>query len=795
VSAPVAPPAVAPAPGRPGLGRLRRWRHRDDALAIGGLLLVTVAYLAPAFKDGAAFAPADLGRGLSFLTSLAHAAPNHDVVNGDIITQSLPWHLLDWRLVHRGELPLWNGLAGTGMPQLLNFESAALALPTLVSYLFPQSLSFLVAVAATLFLAGCGAYVCCRVLGARPGPAALGGVTFMLSGFFSGRLGWSITGPFAFTGFLAAFLLLAYRRPGLRHVVGLAASVAFAVYGGFPEAYPLIAIGLAAFLGVGGLAALAQGRLELAGIGRALAGSLAGLALAAPLWLGGLPLLRASTRSGAHLSAGLPLSALALVVTQGYDGLPLGTPAHPQGTYFGPLNYFETAAYVGVVALFLAAVALLAAWRRPAVLGAAAGALASALVAYQLGSHAPVQRLLADVGLGAVAVQRMLVLLAFFLAVLAALGAEALWARAGERRLRVASGLALALAVLAVAALWAKSGGSLPPADAAVRRRSLAWPSASLLVVAAVALAARAGPRRALGRQVRAALAALTGGAQVAFLLVAGVGINSYARDPFPVTPAVAALARRVGTGLVALDGGNVACPSPAGACGVRQWTDTGLYPEMNVAYGIDELAVHDPLIPKAYFDAWPVPDAGQDAGGTNLFAPAVTSAALARRYGAAYVLAGPHRPAPAGTRLVAAIPTHAGRLRLYAVPGASRFSLEAGGRDLPASGRSAGDAAYQVALPASSGGTLVARITAVPGWHASAGGRPLAVRAVDGLLAVEVPPGTRSVTLRYFPALLGVGFLLALVALVALVLAGVLGRFVAPGRRRRGSLVASAGG
>lgn len=100
--------------------RLLHWRYLPDALAISWMLLFVFLYLSPALKDGSAFGPSDLGRGVSLLTRLPNPLPTHNPVNGDIITQSLPWNTLDWRLVHSGQLPLWNSYSGTGLPQLLN---------------------------------------------------------------------------------------------------------------------------------------------------------------------------------------------------------------------------------------------------------------------------------------------------------------------------------------------------------------------------------------------------------------------------------------------------------------------------------------------------------------------------------------------------------------------------------------------------------------------------------------------------------------------------------------------------
>ncbi|HTX01089.1 MAG TPA: YfhO family protein, partial [Acidimicrobiales bacterium] len=206
------------------------------------------------------------------------------------------------------------------------------------------------------------------------------------------------------------------------------------------------------------------------------------------------------------------------------------------------------------------------------------------------------------------------------------------------------------------------------------------------------------------------------------------------------------------------------------------QWAGIGLYPEMNLDYGIDELAVHDPLTPAAYFESWPVPDAGQLAGGANLFGPAVNSVALARRYGARYVLvqtAG-QIPVPSGMHRVATIegPTKA-KLTLASVPGSARFTFPAG-RARVLSSSHPGDATYEVRVhvPRGAAQQLILHITATPGWHVAADGRALAVHVVDGtFLSVSVPAGTRTVVATYDPALLELGYALALAALAVLAL------------------------
>jgi Bacterial membrane protein YfhO len=394
------------------------------------------------------------------------------------------------------------------------------------------------------------------------------------------------------------------------------------------------------------------------------------------------------------------------------------------------------------------------------------------------------------------------------LAILAGLGLEIVLRRWRTRSVRLALTLSSLVVAAVIAELWTKVGSArLTPAEAAVaatsktapsvamleslRRSSLIWPTASIalvLVLVALAWALRRSPDRRARTMARGAGLALLG-AQSAFLLFAGVGISSYFHQAFPVTPAVTALQRIVGTNLVGFDSGNTSCvPSEtrAGFCGVRLWVGNGFYPEMNIGYGVDELGLHDPLIPQAYFDAWPVPNAMQiTPANLNLFVPNVDTVALARRYGVSYVLALPGQPVPAGMRRVAML---AGET-LYSVPGSGRFafasSSTASSSPRVLSSSHPGDARYVVKVATPRAAKLLVRITDVTGWHATANGKAVAIkRSAGDLMSVEVPAGTHTVVLHYWPKRFTEGIVLAVIALLALaVWAGVLAVF-----RRRGA-------
>jgi hypothetical protein len=264
---------------------------------------------------------------------------------------------------------------------------------------------------------------------------------------------------------------------------------------------------------------------------------------------------------------------------------------------------------------------------------------------------------------------------------------------------------------------------------------------------------------RWLGRLTGApgvALASLALVAQSAFLLFAGVGINSYARTEFPSTSGTRTLAALVGDNLVALDAGNVLVRSgPLG---------DGLYPEMNLGYGIDELAVHDPAAPTALFSSWPIAGAGQLESAGAIFTPSVDSVALAQRYGAGFILVAAGQQVPVGTTHVATIDGD----DLVRVPDSARFV--ASGTTIM-SVRHPSDTSYVLRLNASAHSTTVlAHITNSPGWSATANGKALDVSSRDGVAYVaHVPAHTSEVDFDYQPPHFVLSWLVALIALALL--------------------------
>jgi hypothetical protein len=795
-------------PAHRARGRRRYW---PDVAGVGSVLALACAYLSPALKDGTAFGSFDLVIPLTSLGARTYRLPPFNRLNSDAVSQMNVWNGLDWRAIHAGQFPLWNGLSLLGLPHFLNFESAVLSLPDLVSYAVPLRFAFLVAVLVKLVIAGTGAYALARVVGLRPLGASFAGVAFMLSGAFANWLTWPLSDVVAWLGWIAAFAVLAYTRPGqLRHVVGLAVAVAFCGYGGFPEANAFVAVALvvmavafalwvplwrrwsvpareAARSGPGALLALSpagapaaervqpeggSGADAVAGMGRVVAGVVAGALLAMPLWLPGVQLLAIAHRTTEQHFAPLPARSLSLLLAQGYYGLPTGR----NPFFLTGWNYYESVSYVGVVVVVLALVALVRWWRHPTVVALGVCCLVVVVSAYQFGSLHLLGALLGKVA-PEVLWARFRSVLGLPLGLLAGIGLETVRGPSRSRRalLAYAAGTALGAAALVVLALHRDLAA---PLAASVRERSLIWPFASIgvLVLAGLGYLA-AGGRRGAPRAARALPSLGLWCTSAAFLLFAGVGINGYSHAYFPSTPAIRELHHVVGSALVGVD------DTAPGT--VQQFVPVGFYPEVNVAYGIAEFTGHDPVLPEEYFRAFAPTEA---KGGPGFFEPDIASVAEARRDGIAYILALPAAAPVPGARLVAKIAGDP----LYAVPGASRLSLLAAagssGRFVAVSHPSSSewDAVTSTTGPA----RLVVRVSAVPGWHATIDGHPARLARTDQVMwSLALPPGRHRVRVWYLPDRIADGAAMAAAGALLLAALGGAGWWR---RRRRGSVAAS---
>ncbi len=738
------------------------------------MVAAALAVVAPALRHGASLGPYDLLSQFG-LTARAHVVV-HNHANQDQIDEIIPWVTLAWEQVHHGHLPLWNPFSLLGLPLAFNWQSGAFSLQALLGYLSPLRLAYTVQVVTTVVIAGTGAYLLARVLRLGALAAVLVGVVFELSGPMMAWLGWPITSVMAWTGWLfAAGILVVRGTHRARSVVLLAAVSAASVYAGQPDT--LVVLVLAFLVFVAALLLLRLRRVGgeggcLAALLRLLAAGVVGAALAAPLALPGAQLLSGSVRN----------TGGAVVRLQAGDALHLVF-----ATFDGPATqgfYGTSAAYVGVVALVLAAVGAALRWRRREVAAVLVVLVVGVVVVFVPGVLSPVTGLH---DLDAVKWTRFLAPIALMVAVLAGFGLDGLVHSDRQRSVRrwLAGGFGAAAVVLV--ALWSGDRHAATAQLTDVRSDSFVWPVVGTVVgLAAVALlwwdARRptdgGGPDAPdrdgwRGARLRRVVAVVLVAVESAFLVAVGAPPLSSSPSTFTVTPQVRQLQQSVGGAVVGFG---------TGSCLNFLVPQVGILQEANDAFGVREFAAYDPVMPAAYPSSWRASTGTSGLLFTSLFCPRVADADLARAYGVGFVLELHGYPGPPGGIFDRSI----GREDLYRIPGASAATLVplgAGGSAPPAGapGRSVAvshpdPASWRVVTDAPSTRVLRLRLTDVPGWTATVDGHPLALHPfLRVMLQARLPPGRHVVVVRYWPATFSIGLALAAAAVVVLVAVAVL--------------------
>jgi hypothetical protein len=752
---------------------IRLKRGLPDVVGVFWVAGIGIATVLPALAHGPSLGPFDLLS--SFGLSSQSGVRIHNAVSSDQIQQMLPWSTLTWNAVHHGQLPLWNRYSALGMPLAFNWQSAPFSATTAIGYLVPLRFAYTVAVIARLLVAGTGAYVFARVLRQRPLAAAFAGTVFVASGSFTVWAGYPLAAVVGWTGWILAAQTLVLRgHHRARYIALLAIAVALSIYEGDPEASLLLGMVIATAAAAQIAVQARQDRNFMHVVRSArdlLIAGTAALGLSAPLVLPGLEVALRSARSvGPSANTALPAKYLLNFAFSRFDGVPLAGNLYFD---FGSANYYETAAFVGVIALALAFVAVATQWRRDGVRVVASIGAVFALLIYA----PPVGALLARLPtLNAVLVSRGIPLLTFAIAVLAGFGCNAAIERVARRR--AVNSLAVTFAVgavllVGVAVAVARGAANLPPGAAEVRARSFLWPVAGLVAGLLVTLTLIAG-RRWLGEGRLERMRAYHLGAaallvvEATFLVTSGAPLWSSSPQFFATTQAEGELQRLVGSSTVGLG----SCQGAVGSL-----SDLGIVVNANAAYGIQEFATYDVMISKAYFESYAAATGGPaPVKLSGEFCPAITSVTLAREYGVAYVLEPPGVVGPAGTWRVGIV----GSEGVYAVPMAARATLDpsttgaeptdgsAAGQSVPAVITDSGD--WQLAIDPRIPSTLHLRLTDEPGWRATINGQDLPLQSWNQvMLQASVPAGAGSIVLTYWPRSFTVGLVLALLSSLGL--------------------------
>lgn len=351
-------------------------------------------------------------------------------------------------------VPLWNPYAFAGQPLVGNAQSALYYPPNLLLRWLPATTVAGLRVAFLLVVGGVFAYLYARCIGTTHLGACVAATSFVLGGPFVVWLGFPLANVLAFLPFLlwTAEGLIRGRAPLAWTSLG-AAGIGVAILGGHPETSFQVCALYATY-------ALARAwsspeRVRLARVaGCVAAAGLLGGAVGAVQLLPFLDALHASSTIAARhdsmstslLVSDVWLTDLATAPTLLYPTF-YGTPV--EANFFWPFhglsNYNRQTVYFGALALALAAAAVAGRRATPPVTLLATFALVCLGIAWRLPlleavNHLPVVSLVRN--------DRLRLPFAFFGAILAGIGFDALRARDPDRRARAALRIVLVVTLI-----------------------------------------------------------------------------------------------------------------------------------------------------------------------------------------------------------------------------------------------------------------------------------------------------------------------------------------------------------
>jgi hypothetical protein len=370
--------------------------------------------------------------------------------------------------IRQGRFPLWNPHLSSGMPSLAGMQVAALyPIHLLLSPLGPF-VSSGIAAYLKLFLAGVFTLLYLRRLGVSAPAGLAGGLVFSLSGFMIVWLGHPHANPAVLLPALFYFIELQFAKPlSWRPWIGMACAYGVMLLGGHPPTAVHITAAASLYFAFRFLEHGREHRPRLAL--QWLAALVAGAALAAPQLLTYLEYYRESSsplataaleRWASHLTPAALLSYLLPF----FSGAPhLGFEDLSIRLGLGEIdNFAERTGYVGLFTLFLVVVGLARVRNRVAWFHAGLAALAL-LIVYGVPPFPALMHVLPIAN--GINHQRLLLIVAFSAAILAAFGLdELLRADLARRPRRLAIGFAAAV-VLTLVVLWVVVGTGLSGLD------------------------------------------------------------------------------------------------------------------------------------------------------------------------------------------------------------------------------------------------------------------------------------------------------------------------------------------
>ena len=301
--------------------------------------------------------------GIPLIALSIAALAGYPLLTGDDLTQNYPLSVLSGQLIAHGRLPVYDPYLWSGTPLLAGASAHALLPSTLLFAFLPHLTAWVLAEALTLSAGAIGGFVLLRRNRCRTLAAALGGATFGLGGFVSSQIVHIdfVSASASLIWCLVGLDGIARDEPRRRAPWALVLAVATGCIGlsGSPD---IVIDTLVAVVVYGGHLLIAERGRQLACLGWAAGGGVAGLLVSAVQWIPTAEFLAVTERAHASYvfaasGSVSPAELLVSLVPHLLGGGPIGLEA-----YTGPYNLAELDAYCGIASL-VAIVALVPRWR------------------------------------------------------------------------------------------------------------------------------------------------------------------------------------------------------------------------------------------------------------------------------------------------------------------------------------------------------------------------------------------------------------------------------------------------
>jgi hypothetical protein len=229
---------------------LRRWWDPVPARIWGVFGALLLILFGPALFAGKVLLPVDILPGVA-LPEDARKAPEGNPLQLDLVTQIVPLQAQVRRQIRTGEWPLWNDLAGAGMPLLADPQSQTFEPLILLSLPLPLASAVGVTAGLRVMIALVFFFLLLRRQGLSEGSALFGSLAFGLGGFLLLWLNWPIGNSPALLPLVLYALAMTDERGARRDFLLLVVAIFSLIVGGHPETILYVAI-------VGGLFAISR---------------------------------------------------------------------------------------------------------------------------------------------------------------------------------------------------------------------------------------------------------------------------------------------------------------------------------------------------------------------------------------------------------------------------------------------------------------------------------------------------------------------------------------------------------